>query len=167
MPFEYGGQTWPDTPWVIRYRDVRLQHPTPDLIDGYQCQWQDGLVLTAMREGNVTLDPPASRTTGIYPSVDNIHSGQLYMHLIPGQPADGPVRCLAYRWEPRLVTRQQWNEWEEANPGKTPVMIKSDWSNSQPLGPVLPDPVPEIGLNLAIITGLLGLWFMSWRRRPR
>jgi hypothetical protein len=172
MPFEYGGQTWPDTPWVIRERTVRLTHPQPDTVDALTCRYPNGQEITAYRESPVFGLQRNRQTLILERDENDIFTGTLRMHLIPGQPADGEVRCKAGTYGDNravLLNMNAYRAWKREHPDEEPdqTILWSDWSNSQPLGVVEPDPVPEPGLILLLAIGAVGLWIAGWRRKTR
>lgn len=171
MPYEYGGQTWPDTPWVARTRTVKLLHPSPDTIDFYRCQWTDGTDITLFREGDVMIERDQSTFIMAKDAV-NGHVGTLRMSLVPGQPGD--VRCKAGVYENPVsadIARDvgAYRTWQDANPGEhlNLAVSWSDWSNSLPIGTVEPNPVPEPGLVIMLMVGTLGLVVAGWLRKTR
>jgi len=164
-------EPWPDTPWVIRKRNVRLKHEAPETIDFYRCQYPNGLEVTAMRQGALYgLKRGQGATFSLETDAEGIHHGVLHMHLVPGQPADGEVSCQAGKYENNrelAYNRDAYRMWKFQNPGQEPELnvLWSEWSNSQPLGVVEPDPVPEPGLLLMLAIGILGLTVAGWRRK--
>lgn len=175
MPFEYGGQIWPDSPWVTRTREVKLLHTAPDSIDFYRCQYTNGVEVLSYREDNVTI--ARDHSTFIMDAEyledgSGIHTGTLRMGLTPGQPGD--IRCKAGSYatdEMRDIAHSAsaYRQWEAEHPNETwsAEILWSDWSNSLPIGPVSPDPVPEPGVVLMLLIGVIGLWVVGWRRKTR
>ena len=171
MPFEYGGQTWPDLAHVIRKKQVRLLHPTPDIIDGYKCRYPNALVGTPDLEfrtspvHGLTREPDGFLTK----DAEGVHTGQIQLHLVPGQDAAGEMRCQAFKMEPRLLTIGEYQAWKVTHPDEEPVRLYSDWSNARPLGDVLPDPVPEPTFGVSLLLGVLALAiiFKVFRRNAK
>jgi hypothetical protein len=171
MPFEYGGQTWPDTPFVSRTREIELLHETPDDVNFYKCQWTDGTNITSFRERPVWVER-SSVTFVMVKDEDGSHTGTLRMALVPGQP--GEIRCKAgvYK-DPEAASialdMTAYQTWEAAHPGEQLNLdvLWSEWSNPVPIGTVEPNPVPEPGVTLLLIAGLIGLVVMGWRRKTR
>ncbi len=166
-------EPWPDTPWVIRHRPTRLKHEAPDSLDAYKCQWPDGTELTAMREGAVSgiaKSKTADGTFAFEKDAEGIHHGVLQMHLVPGQPATGEIRCKAGAYEANrelVYDRSAYQMYKAMNNGEEPEfnMLWSEWSNPQPIGVVEPDPVPEPGLVTALIIGVAVMAVLAWRRK--
>lgn len=151
---------------IIRERPVRFTHPTPELVDGFQCNWPNGDPAPGvpLRREMGVYDVVRDATTGVY-------HGTLGMHLWPGQDPVGDVRCKAYTLNPRFGTQAELNDWVNASPANGPIReqerILSVDSNPRPLGEVPPDPAPEPGLIFALVLGVLGLWVAGWHRRTR
>lgn len=151
---------------IIQNRSVRFTHPTPQLVDGFQCNWPNGDPAPGapLRREMGVYDVTRDATTGIY-------QGTLGMHLWPGQDPAGDVRCKAYTLSPRFATKEELNAWVAAGPPNGPARVQERLlsldSNPRPLGEVPPNPAPEPGLTLALVLGTLGLWVAGWRRKTR
>lgn len=168
-------EAWPATPWVIRTRIIKLeQREAYEEVDLYQCQYPDGVTPGAFRMGPVRNLKRDRETLQLIPNTsmpNNRFEGTLHMHLVPGQPADGQLRCRAGKFADREPTFSwdAYQAWKLENPDSEPdfTITYSAWSNTVPLGEVAPDPVPEPGVITMLIVGIIGLGIASWRSARR
>ena len=159
MPFEYGGQTWPDTTVVTEHFKVtfRAGGKDPDFPKTrYHVCYQ------SYREGQGMYS--CAYVRDIKEVSPGVLSGTISTLREGGTRTTAYIKTLHFRNPPNLVSLGRASQEEVEYWSEVRVSVNSNQIEMPQAEPYV---VPEPGFLLLLAIGVAGLWLAGWRRETR